>query len=375
MHALGEECYIENGQVSVNCTDGTFCNIATNKCYRPNEAAPRVIYNPVGHDCMYHFDCEEGLYCAQHPTRDGRKICSVCQVAEGCPEKGSQPNYKTCKRGEYECPNVCLHENDQCRTTSGGPFGKTIKVGDCCRGMMCGVTGYCVNDERKTTGTCTDDNECADNYGCLNGRVVHAEGQICSSENGLVSPNCVGGTYCNTDTGTRYWHTGKTRVNYNSWLYMPCRFHIDCDIDLYCGNEMCQNCATKEGGCTVNEEKVERNIRRCKFEDKGCFGGNAYVRENETKVAGFSCCSGLKENNEGKCTTCKKTGACNDEDDDICDYYGCKDNKAVYAQQIKCETVDDCPRNDYSAFNDRIIVRVIRARCVLTLTMNAQPII
>ncbi len=136
VYPVGQKCYIENGKVSVNCTDGMFCDIATNKCYRPNEAAPRVIYNPVGHDCMYHFDCEEGLYCAQHPTRDGRKICSVCQVAEGCPEKGNQSNYnKTCKRGEYKCPDICLHENDQWRTTSGGAFGKTIKVGDCCRGM------------------------------------------------------------------------------------------------------------------------------------------------------------------------------------------------------------------------------------------------
>ncbi len=116
-----------------------------------------------------------------------------------------------------------------------------------------GVTGYCVPDPCKKTGTCDDDSDLCENYGCLNGTVVYAEGQKYYLRNGLVSPNCVGGTYCNTDTGTCYWHTGKTRVTYNSWLYMPCRFHIDCDIDLYCGNGMCQNCATKEGGCTVNE--------------------------------------------------------------------------------------------------------------------------
>ncbi len=109
-----------------------------------------------------------------------------------------------------------------------------------------------------------------------------------------------------------------------------------------------------EGGCT---EKAERNIRRCKFGDDKCQGRNKFVTFGATKVGGFSCCRGLKENNEGKYSTCKKSGACNDEDDDICDYYGCMDKKIVYAQEIKCETVDDCPQNDYSAFNDRIICK------------------
>ncbi len=223
-------------------------------------------------------------------------------------------------------------------------------MGDCCRGMMCGVTGYCVNNERKTTGTCTDDNEC----GCLNGTVVYVEGQICSSENNKASPSCTGGTICNADTGTCSWPTGTTRVTYNSWLYIPCGSNRDddCDIGLYCSG-MCQNCANKEGGCT---EKAERNIRRCKFGDDKCQGRNKFVTFGATKVGGFSC-RGLKENNEGKYSTCKKSGACNDEDDDVCDYYGCMDKKVVYAQEIKCETVDDCPKNDYSAFNDRIICK------------------
>ncbi len=310
-----------------------------------------IIDRPFGSVCSEHAHCDVGLQCS-----DG--VCSACLLDSECLGKTLSGELsawgKTCKYGEYGCPDVCLHEKDQCRTTD--VSGET-RVGDCCRGMMYGVTGYCVPDPCKKTGTCDDDSECCENYGCLNGRVVHAAGQICSSENNKTSPNCTVGTICNTDTGTCFWPTGKSRVMYNPWLYMPCRFHINCDIVLYCGNGMCQNCATKEGGCTVNEEKKKINIPACKFEDKGCLGGNACVRENETKVAGFSCCSGLKENNEGKCTTCKKSGACNDEDDDICDYYGCKDNKVVYAQQIKCETVDDCPKNDCSAFNDRIICK------------------
>ncbi len=303
---------------------------------------------------MYHFDCDDGLYYLRNGNPDQDGTCEVCLVDGDCPDKGS-PNFPTCKRGEYGCPDVCLHANEQCRTTD--IFGKTIKVGDCCCGKMCGVTGYCTNDERKTTGTCTDDNECADKYGCLNGTVVYAEGQICSLENNKASPSCTDGTICNTDTGTcSRPTTGKMRVTYNSWLYMPCdrNWDDDCDIGLYCTG-MCQNCQNEVGGGCP--ERAERNIRRCKFGDDKCQGKNMSVTFGATKVEGFSCCQGLKENNEGKYMTCKKSGACNNKDDDICDYYGCMDNKVVYAQEIKCETVDDCPRNDYSAFIDKIICK------------------
>ncbi len=122
---------------------------------------------------------------------------------------------------------------------------------------MCGVTGYCVNNECKMTGTCTDDNECADKYGCLNVIVVYAEGQICSSENNKASPSCTGGTICNTDTGSCSWPTGKTtRVTYNSWLYMPCdrNWDDDCDIGLYCSG-MYQNCQNKGGGAAQKKRK------------------------------------------------------------------------------------------------------------------------
>ncbi len=348
VNGVGRECYIEDNGVSSNCSiSGTFCDVKSNTCYRSYDKPTPIRNLPYFQRCTGHFECDEGLCC-------NGGLCHVCQLAEEYPEK-RKFNYPVCKHGEYNCPDVCLLENDQCRTTSGGPFGKTIKVGDCCHGMMCGVTGYCVNDERKTTGTCTDDNGCADKYGCLKGTVVYAEGHGCSSENNKASPNCTGGTICNTDTGICSWPTGKTRVTYNSWLYMPCDRNRDddCDIDLYCSG-MCQNCQNKAGGGCP--EKAERNIRCCKFGDDKCLG-NKCVTFGTTKVEGFSCCQGLKENNEGKCMTCKKSGACNNEDDGICDYYGCMDNKVVYAQQIECETVDDCPRNDYSAFNDKIICK------------------
>ncbi len=103
VYAVGQECYSENGEASVNCTDRTACDIGTAKsCYRPNEE-PRMIFNPIGRkDCLGDYDCDEGLYC------DGKGRCSVCQVAEECPEK-ILPNISTCKPGEYNCPlgHIC----------------------------------------------------------------------------------------------------------------------------------------------------------------------------------------------------------------------------------------------------------------------------
>ncbi len=343
--AVGRECHATHDTASDSCSvAGLFCDIGTNTCYRSYDE-PRVIYNPIHHSCIAHFDCDEGFHCLREGTDSQYGTCEVCQIGTHCPDKGS-PNVPTCKRAEYNCADVCILIDKECSTTD-------LEKGKCCLGLKCGEEGVCVRDECKKSGSCVDDSEGCVNYGCWNSVVVGIVEQRCSSENGLASPNCVGGTFCNTDTDICLCPTGKKKkVTYNPWLYMPCEAHILCDIGLYCGNGMCQNCATI-GGCTAKEEKIELNTPTCIFEDDKCLSRNKCVTFGADKVEGFSCCRGLKENNEGKCTTCKMSGACNNEEDDICDYYGCMDNKVVYAQQIECETVDDCPRNDYSAFNDK----------------------
>ncbi len=64
---------------------------------------------------MYHFDCDDGLYCLRNGSSDQGGTCEVC-LADDCPDKGS-PNVPSCKRGEYGCPDVYLRKTDQCRTT------------------------------------------------------------------------------------------------------------------------------------------------------------------------------------------------------------------------------------------------------------------
>ncbi len=49
--------------------------------------------------------------------------CEICLVDGDCPDKENQ-NVPTCKRGEYDCPDVCLHENGECGMKNA--VGKTI---------------------------------------------------------------------------------------------------------------------------------------------------------------------------------------------------------------------------------------------------------
>ncbi len=99
----GRECYIDDHRISSNCSiSGTFCDVESNTCYRSYDE-PRVIYNPVGHDCVFHFDCGDGLYCSRNGCdQSGR--CEECNF-NYCPYKGN-PNFPTCRRGEPGCPDV-----------------------------------------------------------------------------------------------------------------------------------------------------------------------------------------------------------------------------------------------------------------------------
>ncbi len=162
-----EWCYIEDNGLSSNCSiSGTFCDVESNTCYRSYDK-PRQIYKPHNSECKEHFDCDKGLYC-------NGGICSACQVNEECPEKGN-PNFNTCKRGEYGRPRT------NCVTQGGARWPEWGT--NCCGGLKCDE-GSCVIDKCKKTGTCDDDSDLCDGYGCVNGNVVHAVGQKCYSENG-----------------------------------------------------------------------------------------------------------------------------------------------------------------------------------------------
>ncbi len=76
----------------------------------------------------------------------------------------------TCYYGQPSCPDECALYSRECSTDK-----------PCCRGMKC-EGGQCVDDNCKKTGTCTADNDCCANYGCLNSTVVYAEEQECYSK-------------------------------------------------------------------------------------------------------------------------------------------------------------------------------------------------
>ncbi len=201
--AVGRECHATHDTASDSCSvAGLFCDIGTNTFYRSYDE-PRAIYDPIHHSCIAHFDCDEGFHCLCEGTDSQYGTCEVCQIGTHCPDKGS-PNVPTCKRAEYNCPDFCILIDKECSTTD-------LEKGKCCLGLKCGEEGVCVRDECKKSGTCVDDSEGCVNYGCWNSVVVGIVEQRCSSENGLASPNCVGGTFCNTDTDICLCPTGKKR--------------------------------------------------------------------------------------------------------------------------------------------------------------------
>ncbi len=229
----GRECYIYDNGVSSNCSiSGTFCDVESNTCYRSCDKPKQQIYKPLDSECTEHFECDEGLYC-----NGGR--CSVCQVTEECPEKRN-PNFPVCKYGEYECPDCCLLGDDECN----------LDNDECCLGLKCehkqigsSYRNVCVHDPPcKKTGTCDEYSNFCDGYGCFEGTVVYAVGQRCSSKNGQASPNCVGGTFCDTDTKKCYVSDERPRITYK-YAYAECEYDFDCDEDLYCA----QNDTHKDG--------------------------------------------------------------------------------------------------------------------------------
>ncbi len=179
VYAVGQKCYLENGQASINFTGGTICDTDTNKCYISNQA-PKIIYNDANYImCKYDFDCNIGLHCDLDPnSADGKGRCSVCQAGEECPEKGN-PNFNTCKRGEYGCPDPCVAQGNECNDASAS----------CCRGSKCDGK-KCV--ACKMYGEYSSDDKCCDGYGCHNnGKVIYAKGQKCNSDS-----DCLRDTKC-----------------------------------------------------------------------------------------------------------------------------------------------------------------------------------
>ncbi len=163
----GEErdCSVVDGTNPDFSISGTFCDPTYNICTRSYDK-PKVIYDyGVGHECVKHYDCHEGLYCAHNAPLQPR-TCEICLVDGDCPEKKSLRKNLPCKYGDYGCPDRCGVDGDVCDDASI----------PCCRGLKCDG-GKCVLDECKKTGDCRDDSECCDGYGCLNGKVVYAVGQ------------------------------------------------------------------------------------------------------------------------------------------------------------------------------------------------------
>ncbi len=190
----GRECYIEDNGVSSNCSiSGTFCDVESNTCRRSYEA-PRVIRNYVNaEECEFDYGYDEGLYCKPQRGRDGGK-CSPCLVDEVCPEKGRQ-NSNTCKRGEYNCPDVCLSTTTKCLTTD-------PEKGKCCHNLKCGEEGLC--RPCKKSGECSSDDECCDKYGCHENNdgsrtVIYAGGQNCNSDS-----DCLRDTKCHKSVKVCY---------------------------------------------------------------------------------------------------------------------------------------------------------------------------
>ncbi len=130
-----------------------------------------------GYGKFSHASCFVFLNCALDPPSDGQGRCSACLVGEECPEKGKPTNFHTCKRGEYNCPlgHICSRLGDFC-----APDSTNLRQ-HCCLGMKCDGE-KCVTDPCKKSGDCSGDDECCDNYGCADGKVVHAIGQNCISD-------------------------------------------------------------------------------------------------------------------------------------------------------------------------------------------------
>ncbi len=187
VYAEGQECYTTDNIANPNCTGGTMCTEA-HTCYLPN-VLPKITYNPINYKgCYTPSDCDVGLYCTEISNVDGKGICSTCLVDEGCPEK-VLPNERTCKFGENNCPNYCARLGDLCGTQTSAMRP--------CRGMKCDGTelGTVIHDLCKNNGSCNDYDDICPKYGCLNGIVVYAEGQICQGTG--KNPNCTDGTVCN----------------------------------------------------------------------------------------------------------------------------------------------------------------------------------
>ncbi len=80
-----------------------------------------------------------------------------------------------------------------------------------CWGLKCDTgKGKVVRDLCINSGSCTDnDDDICSNYGCLNVKVMYAEGQDCYVTNNEASPNCTDGMVCNVTTNicSRYTYS------------------------------------------------------------------------------------------------------------------------------------------------------------------------
>ncbi len=128
-----------------------------------------MTYKPYSSSCNEHGECDVGLY-YKSGSENVNGICEACLPDQTYPDKEFSPklsNWSTCKYGEYNCPQDCANKtanNDKCGRDK-----------SCCLGMKCSE-GKCLDNTCSNRGNCIDDTDICANYGCLNGKVVYAEG-------------------------------------------------------------------------------------------------------------------------------------------------------------------------------------------------------
>ncbi len=288
-----------------------------------------IIDRPLGTVCSEHAHCAVGRQCS-----DG--VCSTCPNFE-CPDRTPSDALlgwgKTCKYGEYECPNNnCAQEGEGCSPTNLG-------LG-CCEGLKCSFQGRWIEDKCKVDGDCTeDDDDICQSYFCLKNKVVNGEGHECFVDDNGISSNCsISGFFCDVESNTCYRSYDKPTPICNHYL-SKCMEHFECDVGLYCNGGRCRACPVVEECPNKGERKP--NFPVCKYGQYEC-PGHCLVGMEECNSTRDECCLGLKcqklKHYPGRqiyyCTVnhlCKKTGTCNDGDDDICDNYGCFNGKVAYA--------------------------------------------
>ncbi len=227
-----------------------------------------MIHKPIENSCYEDAECDLGLYCKCDGSENVTGICLPCLYSQTCEKKLSLElsNWATC--GDNKFPDYCVGLDGKCHTTD-------PKLGIFCRGLKWNEKGHCVNDTCKKNGTCIDDHDCCPKHGCVNGKVVYAEGQECTATDNRASPNCTNGNICNVETKTCYRPDPTKswpKIIYNPYYNIPCYEHYECDVGLYCkayyrdGRGRCEACKRDD----VCPEKITPNERVCKRGSHNC---------------------------------------------------------------------------------------------------------